>query len=260
MTTDFDDIMKMIKNNSNMSDALDNSSVFDSQYLETLKAAALNEELDNFEICAAVAVDKNGVIGINDDLPWSLKDDLSHFKELTKKSCVIMGRKTFDSLPFKHGLPYRCNYVITRDDSCAFIPKILSYDKSLVVKIGDLELAIKSIQISAKIQQYIAKHTGNDVEHSNGFDLIYDKVFIIGGSQLFNLAKNLSSDSFITRMYVTEVDAEVEYDSSDKVSTFHFDKELIWKEVNRVHYDKSENNEYAFDIVEYERQCNILGI
>ena len=57
----------------------------------------------------------NGVIGNNNAMPWHLPEDLAHFKKLTLGSPVIMGRKTWDSLPAKfRPLPGRTNVVITR--------------------------------------------------------------------------------------------------------------------------------------------------
>ena len=57
----------------------------------------------------------NGVIGANNTLPWHLPEDLAHFKRTTMGSPVIMGRKTWDSLPPKfRPLPGRQNLVLTR--------------------------------------------------------------------------------------------------------------------------------------------------
>ena len=57
----------------------------------------------------------NGVIGHNNAMPWHLPEDLAHFKKLTLGHPVIMGRKTWDSLPPKfRPLPGRQNVVITR--------------------------------------------------------------------------------------------------------------------------------------------------
>ena len=57
----------------------------------------------------------NGVIGKDGVMPWHLPEDLAHFKQLTHGSTVIMGRKTWDSLPPKfRPLPGRSNIVITR--------------------------------------------------------------------------------------------------------------------------------------------------
>jgi len=59
----------------------------------------------------------NGVIGKDGVMPWHLPEDLAHFKQLTSGSPVIMGRKTWDSLPPKfRPLPGRNNIVITRQD------------------------------------------------------------------------------------------------------------------------------------------------
>ena len=57
----------------------------------------------------------NGVIGSNNRMPWHLPEDMAHFKRLTQGWPVIMGRKTWDSLPPKfRPLPGRRNVVITR--------------------------------------------------------------------------------------------------------------------------------------------------
>jgi dihydrofolate reductase len=57
----------------------------------------------------------NGVIGKNNTMPWHLPEDLAHFKRLTQGWPVIMGRKTWDSLPARfRPLPGRTNVVITR--------------------------------------------------------------------------------------------------------------------------------------------------
>ncbi len=58
----------------------------------------------------------NGVIGKDNTLPWHLPEDLAHFKRTTLGCPVIMGRKTWDSLPPKfRPLPGRLNIVVTRD-------------------------------------------------------------------------------------------------------------------------------------------------
>lgn len=67
-------------------------------------------------IIVIAAVAKNGVIGRDNALPWHLPEDLKHFKALTMGHAVIMGRKTWESLPAKfRPLPGRLNIVVTRD-------------------------------------------------------------------------------------------------------------------------------------------------
>lgn len=65
------------------------------------------------EIILILARAKNGVIGNDGGLPWHIPADMRHFKQLTKGRPMIMGRKTFDSLPGL--LPGRRHIVLTRD-------------------------------------------------------------------------------------------------------------------------------------------------
>ena len=78
------------------------------------------------EIIIIVAFSKNGrIIGNNGRIPWTLSEDLQHFKELTTGNAIIMGRKTFESIG--RVLPERMNIVVTRNkDFCvedAYIAK-----------------------------------------------------------------------------------------------------------------------------------------
>lgn len=61
-----------------------------------------------------VAHDEAGLIGRDGDLPWRLPNDLRRFKALTLGNTVLMGRKTWESLP-RRPLPDRDNWVLTRD-------------------------------------------------------------------------------------------------------------------------------------------------
>src|SRR3954452_2279734 len=63
-----------------------------------------------------IARARNGVIGRNGGLPWRLKSDMAIFRAVTMGKPVIMGRKTWESLP-KRPLPGRINIVVTRDGS-----------------------------------------------------------------------------------------------------------------------------------------------
>ena len=58
-----------------------------------------------------VALSNNSVIGVNNDLPWTLKRDLKHFSSYTQNKAIVMGRKTFDSIG--RPLPNRQNIVIS---------------------------------------------------------------------------------------------------------------------------------------------------
>ena len=66
------------------------------------------------EITLVLARADDGTIGKAGTIPWHISDDLRRFKALTINKAVIMGRKTWDSLP-KKPLPQRTNIVVTRD-------------------------------------------------------------------------------------------------------------------------------------------------
>jgi len=63
-------------------------------------------------ICIIVAMSKNRVIGKDNNMPWHLSEDLKNFKKITLNSTIIMGRKTWDSLPIKP-LPKRENIILS---------------------------------------------------------------------------------------------------------------------------------------------------
>ena len=61
-----------------------------------------------------LATTNEGLLGVGNKLPWNCKEDLGHFKKTTMGHTVVMGRNTWESLPFKKGLPGRKNIVISR--------------------------------------------------------------------------------------------------------------------------------------------------
>jgi dihydrofolate reductase len=66
----------------------------------------------NIDINLIAAKDQDDGIGKNGKLPWFFKEDLAFFKKMTNGGCVLMGRKTWDSLP-KKPLPNRINVVLS---------------------------------------------------------------------------------------------------------------------------------------------------
>ena len=162
-------------------------------------------------ISAIVAVAKNGVIGKSNSLPWYLPADLEYFRSVTRGCDVVMGKVTFDSIVKKlgHGLPGRTNIVLTRDPT---------YTSEFAKAVTSLDDAIAETST--------------------------DKVFIVGGSQIYALASDL-----IERWYVTEVDAEIEGD----VILKGFDKSQF-KEIARESHLSDDKNPYNYDFVIYERK------
>lgn len=130
-------------------------------------------------IALVVARARNGVIGLDGDLPWRLRSDLQRFKAITMGKPCVMGRKTWDSLPLRP-LPGRMNVVLTRDGSFKAQGAVvcLSLDEALS----------------------IARETAGD----DGMD----EVCVIGGTALFDLTLPRAR-----RLYITEVEAEPDGDA-----------------------------------------------
>ena len=85
-----------------------------------------------------VAVSENNVIGVKNDLPWNLPNDMNYFKKKTSGHCVIMGRKNYLSIPEKYRpLPNRTNIILTKNLNfkaeqckvCNSLEKALEYSK-----------------------------------------------------------------------------------------------------------------------------------
>src|SRR3954449_10867305 len=76
---------------------------------------AENDKAGMIETVLMVALAENGVIGANGTIPWRVRSDVLRLKAMTMGKPVVMGRKTFESLP--RPLPGRTNIVITRDES-----------------------------------------------------------------------------------------------------------------------------------------------
>lgn len=112
------------------------------------------------ELTIIAAASNNNVIGNNNKLIWHIPKDLMRFKELTLNHAVIMGRKTFESLP--NPLPNRLNIVVTRNTNynhdgiivCKSIDKALTHCKndSQPFIIGGGEIYSQTIELVDKIE------------------------------------------------------------------------------------------------------------
>jgi dihydrofolate reductase len=126
---------------------------------------------------------RNGVIGKQGTLPWHLPEDLAHFKRVTLGCPVIMGRKTWDSIPLKfRPLPGRTNVVVTRQSDWH----------------ADGALPANNM-LDALL---ICEHMSVILEPSP------EQVWVIGGAQIYAEALPLAK-----RIVVTEIDADFEGDA-----------------------------------------------
>ena len=122
------------------------------------------------ELWVIAAVARNGVIGRDGELPWRLPDDLAHFKRTTLGHCLVMGRKTWESLP--GALPGRRSVVVSRN---------VAYRADGGVVVPDLDAALAEV----------ARVSG-------------ERAMVVGGAEIYALALPRAQ-----RMWLTRVDAEV---------------------------------------------------
>lgn len=127
---------------------------------------------------AIVAVSNNWGIGKNNKLLFHIKEDMQRFKELTTGHVCIMGRKTFESFPFKKPLPNRTNVVLTHDTNYKS-----EYDNVIIVHTMD--------ELKELIKMYPS-----------------EEVYLIGGDSLYNALIDYCSTA-----YVTYVDKEMDADA-----------------------------------------------
>jgi len=99
--------------------------------------ARQSDSMDRPRITLIVARAQNGVIGRDGKLPWHLPADLKRFKTLTMGSVMLMGRRTFDSLPGL--LPGRRHIVLTRDTSWKAEGAEVAYSVEQALKLADSE-------------------------------------------------------------------------------------------------------------------------
>lgn len=110
---------------------------------------------------------ENRVIGKDNKLPWSIKEDMAHFKQLTKGYPCIMGRKTWESLP-KKPLPERLNIVISSSAPAEL--------KENVIFLPSLQAAIEYCKS-------------------------YEKIFICGGETIYKQAMPLANKIELTLIH-----------------------------------------------------------
>jgi dihydrofolate reductase len=161
-----------------------------------------------------VARARNGVIGRDGGLPWRLRSDLRLFKRLTMGKPLIMGRRTWDSLP-KKPLPGRLNLVLSKD-------RMFDPEGALVC-----DTFAEAVEIARE-------HAAEDG---------VDEVCVIGGVAAFEAALPKAR-----RMYLTEVDAVVDGDV-----VFPAFDEAAWREVSRESFEPAEGDDHAYTFRVLER-------
>ncbi|MBN2237967.1 MAG: dihydrofolate reductase [Bacteroidales bacterium] len=132
-------------------------------------------------ISIIVAVAENGAIGKDNDLIWHLSDDLKRFKALTTGHTIVMGRKTYESLP-KGALPNRTNVVLT----------------------ANTEVHFPNCTLVHSIDEIIKTYGDRPEEH-----------FVIGGGRLYEALLPFAEKIYLTKVHQS-FDADVFFPEIDE--------------------------------------------
>ncbi len=163
-------------------------------------------------ISIIAAVSENRAIGNKNKLLYWLPNDLKRFKALTIGHTIIMGRKTYDSLP-KGALPNRRNVVISR--SVASIPGCEVY--------ASLDEAIAAVQSSSAV-----------------VDGIDNEIFIIGGASVYEQSMPLADRLCLTIVHDIAKEANAFFPPFDD-----------WKEITREDHTIDEKHSFSYSFVDY---------
>lgn len=142
-----------------------------------------------------VASDQQGVIGSGNRIPWHVPADLQFFKETTMGCPLIMGRKTFESLPGI--LPGRDHIIVSRNRDFLQSPKMIAMQSKARERNSTIHVVTG---ISEAIQ--LAKDILSDRKTDSG------QIFIAGGSEIYQQTLNL-----VDRIYLTQIDLRVDGDA-----------------------------------------------
>lgn len=166
-------------------------------------------------ISIIVAIAENYAIGKKGDLLCHLPADLKHFKEITSGKTVLMGERTFFSLP-KHPLPNRRNIVLTD------VPGKTFEGAEAVYSIEDLRLKIEDLKSQGE-----------------------DEVFVIGGGMVYRQMMPLADKLYITHIHHSWEDAD---------TFFPVIEADEWEKTSEEKHYADDKNPYDFSFCTYNRR------
>lgn len=170
---------------------------------------------------AIIASNEIGVIGNNNSMPWHIPEDLQHFRELTINNVVIMGRKTYDSLP-NGSLPKRTNIVLTnKPDQYA---NMLTED-TYFCNMENLKRKL---------------HTITEIFPEK-------RIFIIGGSEIYEYFLPLYS-----KIHLTKVNNKIKGDAYNPLTEEVLENQgFVSRYTSEIKTSKKYNQEYKY--ITYEK-------
>lgn len=169
------------------------------------------------KINIVVAYSLNRVIGNKNTIPWRIRDDLKHLKQLTQGKIVIVGRNTFDSMHHyyqKSGrqMPGACYIIVT---------------SRLDLDPQDSIRTVSSIEKALHEAAVLKAH----------------EVYVIGGAQIYKMFLPKTDT-----IYATEIKTTIDGDAVfPEIGTAQF------REISRENFSKDTDNEYDFSFITYQR-------
>lgn len=154
-------------------------------------------------IAAIVAVDNNWGIGFNGELLERIPDDLKRFKQLTDDSTVVMGRKTWDSLP-KKPLPNRFNIIVTSQEAD---------DNDIDIKHSSMEEVKAFLELDLGIP-----------------------VFIIGGGMIYRELLPYCQEVYVTKILKDHNNVDTYFPNLDEMEEWEQDESSETYDYNGVNY------------------------
>lgn len=135
-------------------------------------------------ISLIAGISQNNCIGFNGQLPWHIPEDLKHFREVTAGKTVLMGRKTWESLPEKfRPLPNRTNIIITRQTDYA-VPA--------------------GVEVYATIDEATAKHPAEEIMVIGGAEIYKQTIDQANALHITHINQTVAGDA-----YFPEIDLNV---------------------------------------------------
>ena len=169
--------------------------------------------MTDIKIALVVAAARNGVIGIQNALPWNLPSELQRFKELTTGHPLVMGRNTYEAIG--RPLPNRDNIVVTRGE--------IMDDPSVHT--------VNSIEEAIALARRFAVNRG------------VEEIMIVGGGQIYEQTLKLAD-----RIYFTRVEMDAEGDT-----LFPDLSPARWREISREEFKAGPQDNADFTVLTLDR-------
>lgn len=164
------------------------------------------------------AIDNNRAIGYQNKLLFHIDEDMKHFKQLTTGHTIVMGRRTFESLP-NGALPHRRNIVVSTTMKQRELVEGYSYHKQ------------QGIEVFSSLTEALAACANEE------------DIYIIGGESIYRQTLPLAD-----RLCLTEI-----ADIPEGADAF-FPEYDGWKETVREDHDTDEKHHYRYSFVDYEKK------